>query len=436
MAIVGAFIMPHPPVIIPEVGCGREQMAAKTVEACDEAAHKIADLKPDVIVLTSPHAVMYEDYFHISPGRFAHGGFDDFGITNVRFTAEYDEDFVAKLSAQADKYGLPAGTIGERSPFLDHGTMVPFYFINRIYGGYKLVRMGLSGLPLTEHYKLGQCIAEVAKNSGKRVVIIASGDLSHKLSEEGPYGYAPEGAMFDEQVTDVVSYGNLKQFLDFDPEFSEKAAECGLRSFVIMAGALDGMALTQSMLSYEAPFGIGYGVASFIPEFRDEYVVLAEYAIGYFLLNGEPPEIPDCLSDMLYHEKAGVFVSLKKDGMLRGCIGTIVPTTSCIAEEVIINAISAATQDPRFSPVEPAEYDRLSISVDVLSPSEPVDDVGMLDVQKYGVIVSKGHRRGLLLPNLDGVNTVSEQLSIALAKGGIDESEDYSIERFEVVRHV
>ncbi len=134
-------------------------------------------------------------------------------------------------------------------------------------------------------------------------------------------------------------------------------------------------------------------------------------------------------------EKAGVFVCLKKDGELRGCIGTFMPATEDVAHEIIRNSISAATEDPRFSCVDCGELECLDYSVDVLSPPEPVKSLSELDPKKYGVIVSSGGRRGLLLPDLDGVDTVAEQVAIAKHKAGIDASEPVILHRFEVRRY-
>ena len=133
--------------------------------------------------------------------------------------------------------------------------------------------------------------------------------------------------------------------------------------------------------------------------------------------------------------KAGIFISIKKHGQLRGCIGTIAPTEKNIASEILQNSISAATNDPRFNPIEPNELEDLTYSIDVLSPSEPIKDKYELDVLRYGVIVSYGERRGLLLPNLEGINIVDEQVAIALEKGGISPDKPYELERFEVIRH-
>lgn len=141
------------------------------------------------------------------------------------------------------------------------------------------------------------------------------------------------------------------------------------------------------------------------------------------------------LSDELLHTRAGAFVSLKIAGELRGCIGTIAAVQASLAEEIIHNAISASTQDPRFPPVTETELPLLEYSVDVLGAAEKIESPSQLDVKQYGVIVTKGYRRGLLLPNLEGVDTVEMQLAIAARKGGIDLSESPELERFEVVRH-
>jgi AmmeMemoRadiSam system protein A len=168
---------------------------------------------------------------------------------------------------------------------------------------------------------------------------------------------------------------------------------------------------------------------------EDEYVRLARQTLESYVINRKIIKKPDSLSHTLVSNRAGVFVSLKLDGSLRGCIGTISPTTPSIADEIIRNAISAGTEDPRFPPVSEDELPRLIYSVDVLGEAEKIESLDELDPVRYGVIVTKGHRRGLLLPNLEGVDTAEEQVSIALRKAGISPDENYQLERFEVVRH-
>ena len=460
MPIVAAFMVPHPPMIVPDVGRGSEKQIEKTIKAYEKVAEQIAALKPETIIISSPHSVMYSDYFHISPGSGAVGSFAEFGAPQVKFDVRYDEELVKLVASRAESAGFPAGTLGERNPSLDHGTMVPLWFILKKYKNFKLVRLGLSGLDLTRHYELGQIINEAVEELKRRVVYVASGDLSHKLKDYGPYGFAKEGPVYDERIMDVCSRGEFLKLFDFDENFCEKAAECGHRSFVIMAGALDGKALSINKLSHQDVTGVGYGICTFYPEGEDDkrhflkiyrekkmseltdkqsksdaYVKLARETVNEYIVNHRTIGVPNDLPEEMLKNTAGAFVSIHENGRLRGCIGTFLPTTDCIAEEIIQNAISASVRDPRFDPIKPYELPFLEINVDILSKPEDIDSPDMLDVKKYGVIVKSGSRRGLLLPDLDGVDTVEEQIEIARNKAGISASEPVTLQRFEVVRH-
>ena len=434
MPILFTCMLPHPPLIVPAVGRGEEQKIQKTIDAYHETARRIAACRPETIVLISPHQVMYADYFHISPGESANGDFGQFRAPGEQMTISYDTAFVEKLCALAEEKDLPAGTLGEHDRKLDHGTMVPLYFVNQYWTDYQLVRIGLSGLPLINHYELGQCIQETVNALNRKVVIIASGDLSHRLKEDGPYGYREEGPAYDARIMDVMGRGAFGELMEFSEDFCEKAGECGHRSFTIMAGALDKMKVTAEKLSYEGPFGVGYGICTY-NVCEDAYVKLARETIETYIRTGEKIKVPDGLPQEMYERQAGTFVSIKENGGLRGCIGTIQAVQASIAEEIINNAISAAVRDPRFYPIEPEELDKLTISVDVLGETERIDSPDELDVQRYGVIVTKGYKRGLLLPNLEGVDTVEEQIAIAKDKAEISAQEEVDLERFEVVRH-
>ena len=162
---------------------------------------------------------------------------------------------------------------------------------------------------------------------------------------------------------------------------------------------------------------------------------MARKSLEYYIKEKSYLKVPKDLRDELTQNRAGVFVSLKKHGKLRGCIGTIEPTSDSIAEEIIINAVSAGLRDPRFESVEEDELESIVYSVDVLKEPEAIDSIDELDVNKYGVIVTSGFKRGLLLPNIEGVETPEEQVRIALQKAGIRGHESYKMERFQVVRH-
>lgn len=462
MSMLGAIITPHPPVLLPEVGGGREREIAATDRAMRTAAETVAAWQPDVIIVSSPHTILYRDYFHIAPGDGAVGDMGRFGAPEVRIHASYDTLLREEIIRCAEAEGLHAGTLGQRDPELDHGVLIPLYYLRKAGVRCPIVRMGLSGFSPLDHYRLGKCVQDAVNALGRRAVFLASGDLSHKLKADGPYGCAPEGPQFDDAVTHTMASGDFLEFLTIDPALCERAAECGLRSFQVMAGALDGLAVEPQLLSHEGTFGVGYAIALFPVTGRDDsrcyekdyllakndrlatrkanedpWVKLARRSLETYVKTGQRlTSLPEDLPTEMTTQQAGAFVSLHKNGQLRGCIGTIAPTCDNLAWEIVQNAISACSRDPRFSPVRPNELDELEYSVDVLGAPEPVDSPAALDPKTYGVIVSCGGRRGLLLPDLDGVDSVEAQLSIALQKGGIRENEPYKIERFKVVRHL
>ena len=464
MSILAAYAVPHPPLIIPSIGAGREAEIAETVRTYHETMRAAAELRPDTVVIISPHATAYDDFFHISPGEAAEGDFAAFGHPEITIGIEYDVDFVRALSQAAGEHDVPAGTLGEKNAALDHGTMIPLFFLSEYLGDAptKFVRIGVSGLPAHMHAMLGQAIAATVERLGRRTICIASGDLSHRLKEDGPYGIAPEGAEFDELCTAFMKTGDFLSLLQIPGSFAEAAGHCGLNGLWVLAGVLDCAAMDADLHSYKAPFGVGYAVASFtvtgrnetndfaaqlaraedraIAELRaaeDDYVRLARMSVEHFVRTHFYLPLPAELPQELMESRAGAFVSIKKYGKLRGCIGTFVSAQQSLAEEILYNAVSAAAHDGRFEPIEEHELSRLVYSVDVLSTPEPIESAAHLDPKTYGVIV-KGltdNRRGLLLPDLAGIDTAEQQIAIAREKARIQPKEPIALARFTVVRH-
>ena len=435
MSILAGYMLPHPPVAVPEIGKGEEKIIQKTLNGCDAVARDIAALAPQTIILSSPHAPMYRDYFHIAPDREAAGDFSRFGAPEVTFDVTYDTELRDALVHLAEGENFPAGPVGARTSSLtpDHGTLVPLYFIRRRYPDFKLVRLGLSGLSLADHWHFGELIAEAVRQTGRRCVYVASGDLSHCQKADGPFGFHPQGPVYDKRLMDVMDRGDFEALLHFTPAFLDAAEECGHRSFTIMAGALSNLSVTPQILSHQNTFGVGYGTGIF--RAFDPYVALAKQAIETYVKTRTTIAAPKGLPKAMAQDRAGVFVSIHEKGQLRGCIGTFMPTRQNIAEEIIHNAAAAATEDPRFRPIAPSDLAALEISVDVLTTPEPVQSTDALDAKRYGVIVTNGARRGLLLPDLNGVDTPAEQIAISRQKAGIRPDEPISLMRFEVVRH-
>lgn len=402
MAVTAGFMVPHPPLIVPAIGKGEEQTITDTQEAYRRAAEEIAALRPETIVVLSPHTVMYADYFHVASGHWASGDFGQFRAGQVKLEAEYDTEFVRQLCSLADRESFPLGTLGERDRQLDHGVMVPLYFVNQYYDGYRLVRVGLSGLSLAEHYRAGLLIQKTAEQLGRRTVIIASGDLFHRLKEDGPYGYKEEGPAYDKRIMETMGRASFGELLEYPESFCEKAGECGHRFFTIMAGCLDRRAVEAHRLSYEGPFGVGYGICTYTVTGTDE--------ARAFLKRYEEKQHRKAVEDK---GREDIYVRLA-----RKSLGTYIRTGKSLT-------LSRAEE----------ELERLVYSVDVLGEPEAITSKEELNVKKYGVIVTKGRKRGLLLPDLDGVDSVEEQIAIARRKAGIREEDEVSLERFEVIRH-
>ncbi|MCR3921157.1 MAG: AmmeMemoRadiSam system protein A, partial [Firmicutes bacterium] len=294
-------------------------------------------------------------------------------------------------------------------------------------------------------YAFGKAVRKALQRLHRHAAVICSADLSHRLTEDAPAGFSRSGAEFDRKLRQMVETFDTKAILSMDNQLLQEAGECGYRSLVLGLGILDGVDVQPQILSYESPFGVGYLVADLTPGLEhqpqekpeitpvSEHVSLAKNTLEAFVRTKQiitPPA-----NSPLLKQQAGVFVSLKLDGELRGCIGTIEAMHENLAAEIIENAISAGIYDPRFPAVTQEELPHLSYSVDVLAPAEEVSSPRELDPEQYGVIVESGRRRGLLLPALPGVATAEEQVAIALQKAGIAPHESYQLFRFHVQRY-
>ena len=460
-------IAPHPPIMVPEVGGRRAEVTSDSAEAMGDAARALEAYDPDAVVLMSPHAPVTRGAFVIDASERVFGDLSQFGAGRVRVTASGDPELAAAIVREAESDAVPVLT-RDASPVLesgvlDHGALVPLSFLDR-QGRYPLVELSLSFLPLDAHRRLGRAIARAARSLGRRVAFVASGDCSHRLTPDAPAGYTPRGAEFDAQLVQILSAGDYPALELIDPTLIEEAGECGLRSFIALGGFLEDTGARTQVLAYEGPWGVGYltaiaatpellarvGIAIVPQHERSEEAETEEADGGAERACESPPvalarrTIEAYVRDHTVHRPApatgvlaqrhGAFVSLHRRGDLRGCIGTILPTRENLAEEIAHNAIQAATGDPRFQPLREDELDDLEISVDVLGEPEAAH-LADLDPREYGVIVSADRRRGLLLPDLEGVDTVEDQVAIAMRKAGIAPGECVTLERFRVDRY-
>ena len=452
-----AYITPHPPIIIPEIGRGEEKKIAPTSKALKTISKEVRQIEPETIIIITPHAKMHRGAVTINTAPVIEGTMAQFSCPDLRFSSKNDVRIVKEIIKKCKKMGFPYAAVDMN---LDHGSFVPLYFISSEFSNFSLVHINYGIMLSAMLEEFGSILSDIIEEKKCKSVFIASGDLSHRLLSTGPYGFVPEGPKFDKEFVRIIEKGSLSEFADIPPLLTEKAGECGLNSFLILSGLLSCYNYSQELLSYEGPFGVGYGVARFkvksirqpededleivfkekkkkfiLPDSQtnDPYINLARKSIIYYLKHNKFLKPKN--TDGIQSGKAGVFVCLKKKGELRGCIGTILPTKSRISEEIIKNAVSAALNDPRFPPVDLSEMDEIVCSVDILAEPEEIKSISDLDVKRFGVIVSSGSRTGLLLPNLEGIDSVGMQVAIALQKGGISPEEPYRMYRFEVIRH-
>lgn len=463
--IVYGALMPHPPIMVPEIGGEETQKVERTSAAVAKLTSAIAECEPDVLVIITPHGAVFQDAVAINMAPVLEGSFRQFGAPQVRISKKNDLELAKTLTRLSLEKGINVAQLDEDlsreygvTTQLDHGALVPLYFLDKMGRDLPLVHIAMGFLPLEELYLFGTLLQESIGKLQRRAVVIASGDLSHRLTWDAPAGYHPRGQEYDREVGRLLEAVDVEGFIGMPSDLVEQAGQCGHRPIVILLGALDGYEVKGEVLSYEGPFGVGYMVASLKPQGREEKrrlvntlfsrraeklsrirekesfaVKLARKALETYLAKGEIMEAPLNVPEE-WPQRAGTFVSFKKHGMLRGCMGTLAPTQPSTAQEIIHNAIAAGTRDPRFDPIKLEELDELTCTVDILHPPEKIPDASWLDPRKYGVIVRQGRRAGVLLPDLEGIDTVEEQVAIAKRKAGIT-GNDFTLERFTVTRY-
>lgn len=422
MSLVYVGFAPHPPIVIPEVARGQEKGCQATAAGMAALAQALCAANPEILLVVSPHAPYDVDsltYLEGIGGKLE-GDLSGFQAGDVHFSLETVPEILQSL--------LELGACGVQAR-LDHGVIVPLYFL--VGAGWRGRLVVISSPPSSSEVTpdlWGKRIARILEDRPERCALLASGDLSHKLKEEGPYGFHPAGPQFDELI--VRGLKREPEILASLPEILvEEAAQCGYSSLLLALGARTG---SCRVFSYEGPFGVGYMTAEI---YKSSPVAGYARACLSHHLEGRPTEQVDVPVDPLLMTEKACFVTLYQEGELRGCIGTLSPVRPTLADEICHNAVSAATQDPRFQPVQAKELSLITVSVDVLGDLEKVTDISALDPQVYGVVVRSRGRVGLLLPCLSGVDSVNEQLAIARQKAGILPDEEIEIWRFQVDRY-
>src|SRR5438128_675466 len=431
--IVAGALVAHPPILLAEVGGAQSQRVRATAEACRELDGILSVVQAGLAVVIAPQSPSSMTSLPVRRGANAGGNLARFRAPNVQVMAQVDVGLATALIADGQRAGF--SLIWAEETELDHGVVVPLHSLPRTMANKRCIFLGVSGWPLHRFIELGVWLH---RRLGDRfAILIASGDLSHRLTPDAPYGYRPEGPVFDRLVIDALRDREWNRIEGLDRDLVEEAGECGLRPLAILLGAARAAGLDSQVLSYEGPFGVGYPVVAFTAtpvagttqKIGLDIQALGRQAIETYLRTRRLIEPPQPIPLDLQAPSA-VFVSLYKDGELRGCVGSVHPTESTAAHELIRYLVASAVRDPRFEPVRLDEVSTLRIKVQLLDRPEAIADISELNPQTHGIIVRRGDRQALLLPGIEGIDTPEQQLRAACDKAGISYNAPLELERF------
>lgn len=266
--IVFAGIAPHPPLLVPEVGGSRIEQVADSQTALRDFSRRLVDTNPETVVVISPHSPLDPGVFTARSTAELKGDFREFYAPAVSLTFLNDLEMLDAIELASSSEGVELRKLSRDYP-LDHGALVPLYYLHEAGWQGRVVVIGFTYQSNDEHLAFGRAIAKAAEAINRKVALVASGDLSHRLTVDGPYEYEPTAHLFDEQIVDAIARGDSSGVISIDPGLRNRAGECGYRSIVIALGCVGEGLRDHQVLSYEGPFGVGYLVAVLLDANRD-----------------------------------------------------------------------------------------------------------------------------------------------------------------------
>lgn len=254
-------ITPHSPLLIPSIGKENLSVLKKTQTAMEKISADLYSLKPDIVIIISPHGQLDEKKIIINQAPFFKSNFNQFGdlITNLEWAG--DMGLAYKIYQEFETTGL-LGLIQEEK--VDHGVSIPLFYLTQNLKNIHIIPINYSLANVKQHFMFGEKLAEVLKRFNERIAIVASGDLSHRLTKDSPSGYVVEGKKFDKIIIDSLKEKNYQNIINIDPQIAKKADQCGWHSIALLLGILNEINLEPTIISYEGPFGIGHLVAEFV----------------------------------------------------------------------------------------------------------------------------------------------------------------------------
>jgi len=431
-------LLPHPPIVVPAVGRERCTECASTIRACRDFARRLVAARPRRLFLVSPHSPRRSEAFGIWDGATLRGDLARFAAPDAAIELANDVDLARELRARAAASGIATWSIPVAP--LDHGAVVPLWFL--FEAGWRGPTC-VASLPHAGRNDLagfGRCVAEAIERGGVPTALVASGDMTHRATPAAPAGYDPRAVEFDRELAALIDDGLLARIADISSDLRALAAEDAADSATVVAAAHDFRPCGNEVLSYEHPFGVGYLVAVFhrgasAPAAIELLPAVAREAVAARLDGRAPRDVPAAEGDLA--RRAPVFVTVRQrdTGALRGCIGSLEPHHSDLVQETLDRAVAAATEDPRFPALRGDELQHVSFEVSVLEQAEPVRSAADLDPREYGVIVRDATgARGILLPDIEGIDTPEQQVAIARQKAGIPPWAEVELARFRAAK--
>ncbi len=258
--VVYGAIMPHPPILIPEIGKKRIKDANNSKKGLEEISRRLKAKDFETVIVITPHGQVGQVSVPVYTSHIFEGSFSAFGLNKPIFSFKGDPPLGLAIAKDCDTATICPETL------LDHGVLVPMYYPQAAGLKKKLLPIAIAFLPLRKLFEFGQSLARTVARLDKNVAIIASADMSHRLTTDAPSGYSPKGKEFDDKLVELVKNYDVNGILDFDLALAEEAGQDALWSIAILLGVLDGLKVKHEVLSYEGPFGVGYMTASFEPQ--------------------------------------------------------------------------------------------------------------------------------------------------------------------------
>ncbi len=434
-AFVG--LVPHPPIIVPEIAGERSVAVEKTINAMKDLSGRLVQCQIDTCIVISPHAPRLSRSFGIFQNERLKGDFSAFGRPEINLGFENDMDLTERILEKAEQGEVSVNQLPNSE--LDHGTLVPAWFLEDAGYRGKLCVLSLSNFSDKEHIQLGALLRSVAEQSGKRIALIASGDMSHRLKENAPAGFHPDGKIFDHKFVESLKEGDHHALLSIESNLVKNAGQDVSETTTIALSALEWNLSRRDILSYEGPFGVGYTTAV-LWEAEDSPAViegrvlpeLARNALEAYVKDSNMVSYPGS-PDGYLARKHGAFVTVwKKNGELRGCIGIMEPTKPNLPEQIIDRAIATARYSAFGRITEKDDLSEFVYEVSVLYSAEPVaDPEEELRPDRFGALmIADSGKRAVLLPGIESIRTPSDQVSSLYRKGSIDPEEPVQLFRF------